>query len=774
MMFGRRHAVIRPARPAALCLVLLLAGCSSLQKEGEALIDQGNYGEGLAKLEQAMREQPNDPEPRIQYFRLREQVANRILNTAASESAAGQMETASELYRRVLGIDPNNARARAGLAAIDASRRHQLLAESARAKLSKNDVAGAELIVKAILAENPKHAQARELDQELRERERKEAMAMPALKSRLKKPVSLEFRDAPLKLVMEALSRSAEINFIMDREIRADLRLTVFVKNVRVEDAIDLILQNNQLEKKILTENTLLIYPNTPQKLREHQELVMRTFRIGNADPKQTLNLLRTMLKTKEIFVDERANLIVIRDTPDVIRAAERLIAAQDVADPEVVLELEILEVSRSKVRDLGITTPTQFSGPTGTVDNVRNLNSGTIATDTGFKLSLLRTDSDTKTLANPRVRVRNKDRARVHIGDRVPVISSTIVGTSATGSGGGNAVTTEQIQYLDVGIKIDVEPTIHSDDTVAVKINLDVSTLGPQTKTNAGTIAYQVGTRNATTVLRLGDGETQALMGLIRDDDVQTAAGLPFIGELPLLDRIFGTKKTDKRSTELVLLITPRLVRGVQPLDASRDEFWSGTEASLRMRMPYFQQVSEADATAAKTEAPTLLAAGPAAAAKTEAPALLATAPATALAPLAPMALSWRVPPNLKAGQDFVIELRASSGGALKSASVQLRYDPEQIEVLAVEDGDFFRQGGNTTVFTPRIDAGIGIVFATIGISGGVPVKGEAGLIAVRAKPLGAAATARLQFGSVVGVDSANRQVPIEGAVPLELTFEP
>jgi general secretion pathway protein D len=137
-------------------------------------------------------------------------------------------------------------------------------------------------------------------------------------------------------------------------------------------------------------------------------------------------------------------------------------------------------------------------------------------------------------------------------------------------------------------------------------------------------------------------------------------------------------------------------------------------------------------------------------------------------------MALSWRVPPNLKAGQDFVIELRASSGGALKSASVQLRYDPEQIEVLAVEDGDFFRQGGNTTVFTPRIDAGIGIVFATIGISGGVPVKGEAGLIAVRAKPLGAAATARLQFGSVVGVDSANRQVPIEGAVPLELTFEP
>jgi general secretion pathway protein D len=274
------------------------------------------------------------------------------------------------------------------------------------------------------------------------------------------------------------------------------------------------------------------------------------------------------------------------------------------------------------------------------------------------------------------------------------------------------------------------------------------------------------VGTRNATTVLRLGDGETQALMGLIRDDDVQTGSGLPFIGELPLLDRIFGTKKTDQRSRELILLITPRLVRGIQQPDASRDEFWSGTEASLRMRMPYFQPVGDADGVAVKP--------ADAAAAKPEAPVTLATAPSTALAPPSPLALSWRVPPNLKAGQDFVVELRGRSEGPLKAASVQLRYDPEQIEVLAVEDGDFFRQGGNTTVFTPRIDAGIGIVYATVGVSGGAPAKGEAGLIAVRAKTRGTAATTRLQFSSVVGVDPANRRVPIEGAVPLELTFEP
>ena len=131
-----------------------------------------------------------------------------------------------------------------------------------------------------------------------------------------------------------------------------------------------------------------------------------------------------------------------------------------------------------------------------------------------------------------------------MHVGDRVPVISSTIVGTTSVGQGGAAPVTTEQIQYIDVGIKIEAEPTIHPDDTVAVKINLDVSSLGTQTKTNAGTTAYEVGTRNATTVLRLRDGETQALMGLIRDDDIQAGAGLPFIGEAPVLDRIFGIEE--------------------------------------------------------------------------------------------------------------------------------------------------------------------------------------------------------------------------------------
>jgi general secretion pathway protein D len=758
---------VTPALPRLTRLLIALAllggaaGCSAPPTaQFEAQIEQGHYQEGLARYEAEMKAHPGDTERRLQYFKARDRVLDRLLALAGAEHAAGQLDAAARAYTEALVIDRQHARASAGLARIEAARRHQVLAGDARARLAAGDAASADLMVKAILTENPAHPGARELDRALREQERKKTLAVPVLKSRLQKPVTLEFRDAPLKLVLEALARSAGINFIMDREVRPDLKASIFVRDVRVEDALDLLIQNHQLEKKILTDNTVLVYPNTPQKLREHQELVMRTFHLGNADPKQTLSLLRTMLKTRDIFIDERVNLLVMRDTPDVIRAAERLIAAQDRADPEVVLELEILEVSRTKVRDLGITYPSEFAGP-GTngarLFEIGNLDSRSISVDTGYKLKLLRTDGDTKTLANPRVRVRNREKARVHVGDRVPVISSTIVGTTNLGSN-STPVTTEQIQYLDVGIKIEAEPTIYADDSVAININLDVSSLGNQTRTNAGTTAYEVGTRNASTVLRLRDGETQALMGLIRDDDIQTGAGLPYLGEFPVLDRIFGTKRTDRRSRELVLLITPQLVRGIEPADAMLAEFWSGTEATVRTRSPFIASLTD-----------TLLRPGDAAGAS---PTLSLDTPAAALPP--PLNLSWQAPASIRASEEFLVTLAARSDGPVKGASVQLRYDATQLEVLAVEDGGFFDPVGGRAVFTPRIDPTLGVVFATVGASGNGSATGDGPLIRLRMKTRGPAATTRLQIGNLVAVDPMNRRMPIEGSAPLELTSRP
>lgn len=744
-------------RCLAAALVAALAGCASVHKHSQALIDQGRVGEGLAQIEAAVRAQPRDVELRIAWAQQREQAVGQLLLQAAAEAGGGRGDAAAALYGQALKVDPGNPRGTAGLAALDGARRHAALATDARARLAAGDALSAELMARAVLSENPQHAAAGEIDRTLRERERQAALAVPALKTRLQGPVNLEFRDAPLRQVMEGLARSAGINFMFDREVRTDQRVTIFVRGVRVEEALDLIIQNHQLEKKVLGENTILVYPSTPQKLREHQELVMRTFVLGNADAKTTLNLLRTMLKTKDLYVDERSNLIVMRDTPDAVRAAEKLIAAQDRADAEVVLELEILEASRSKVRDLGIRYPTTLTGPGGSLADIKQLDSRTIGVDGGYGLKLLRTDGDTRTLANPRVRVRNREKARVHVGDRVPVISSTIVGT---GTGAGNTtvpVTTEQIQYLDVGIKIEVEPTIHADDTVAIRINLDVSSLGTQVKTNAGTTAYEVGTRNAQTVLRLRDGETQALMGLIRDDDVAAGAGLPFIGEAPLLDRVFGSKRTEQRSRELVLLITPRLVRGVERPDAMLAEFWSGTEAAVRTRTPFMAPAGK-DGTAS-AGAPTLA----------DAMAPAAAAAAAAVVP-PPLHLSWHPVGSPGPGQPMAIELKARSQGALRGATLQLRYDPEALEILGVEDGGFFAGVGGAAVFTPRVDPVLGIVFVTLGAAGSGATAGDAALLRLHVKPR-KAAPATLSIASAVAVDAANRRVPIEGpAKPLEL----
>lgn len=746
------------SRRASALALIVLSGCASVPKESAELIEQGRWREGLARLDQGLKDRPNDPELRIQYFRMREQTINRVLLSAGADAAAGRLDSAADTYQQILVVDPNNVRASAGLAAIEAARRHSVLAADARTMLDKGDAVSADLLVKGILTENPEHSEARNLDRELRKhRKALTPPTPPTLKSRMQKPVNLEFRDAPLKLVLEAMSRSAGINFVFDRDVRPDLKTTIFVKDLSVEDAIDMMLAPNQLEKKLLSENTILVFPNTPQKLRENQELVMRAFHLGNADPTQTINLIRTMIKTKDLFIDERVNLLFMRDTPDAIRLAEKLITMQDLAEPEVLLELEILEVSRNKMRDLGLTYPTEFAGPGGTLATIKQLDSANIAVNTGYKIKLLRTDGETKTLANPRVRVRNKEKARIHVGDRVPVISSSIVGTGPSSA----PVTTEQIQYLDVGIKVDAEPIVHSDDTVTVRINLDVSSLGAQTRTNAGTTAYQVGTRNVSTVLRLRDGETQALMGLIRDDDVKTSAGIPFLGELPLLDRIFGTTKTDRSSKELVLLITPQIIRGLGQPNAALAEFWSGTEAALRVRAPFVQAIEVGgQAPQAKNE-------------ETVGGATIGRA-TPAVAPLVPLSVRWSAPAKAKTGSEVSVSLVGRSEGALKSATVQLRYNPIEFNLVAVEDGGFFKKPGTATVFVPRIEPALGMISVTLGVADTSSVKGEGNLITLRLKPVTEAPTAQVQITAVVGVDEANRQVPVEGVVPLDLAIEP
>ena len=383
---------------------------------------------------------------------------------------------------------------------------------------------------------------------------------------------------------MESPGIPGRFNFIFDRDVRPDLRSTMFVRNTRIEDAVRFLLATNQLEQKVLSENTILIYPNLPNKQKDYQELMVKSFYLANADVKQTLNLIKTVIKTRDVFIDDKLNLLVMRDTPDAIRLAEKLIAAQDLAEPEVMLEVEVLEVARNRLTEIGIRYPTQVTvgvqGAAGPGRVTLGETKGSWSelttigiTDPALILNLKKQDGDTNLLANPRIRVKNREKAKIHIGDKLPVITTT---------SSVNVGVAESVTYLDVGLKLDVEPNVFLEDEVAMKVGLEVSNIVQEIRSANGTLTYRIGTRNTATTLRLKNGETQVLAGLIQDEERNTADKVPGLGNLPVLGRLFGSHKDERNKTEIVLLITPYIVRNLDRPGVTTLEFMSGTDASI------------------------------------------------------------------------------------------------------------------------------------------------------------------------------------------------
>lgn len=738
----------------AACAVLLLAACAAgqrLHREGLELVDEGRFEDGIARLAEAAGLEPDNKQYRLDLLRARERVADRILRLAEQLRLAGKHDEARELYQRALALNPSEPRARAGIASIDTERRLAAVVAQAETAWKRGDAEGATERLRLALMENPAQRDALALQRQIDEQRVKAGLAGPVLRSRLTKPVSVQFRDANLRLVFDGLSRSTGINFIFDRDVRNDLKTTIFARDVSVEDAVDLILLPSQLEKKVLSDNTVLIYPNTAAKQREYQDLVMKTFYLENADVKQTLNLVKTMLKTKDVFIDEKLNLLVMRDTPEVVRIAEKLIAAHDRAEPEVVLELEVLEVSRSRLTELGVKWPDQVTlgvldltgGPLTLADLRAYLGhraTTTVSPSPSVTIHLRKEDGVTNLLSNPRIRVRNREKARVLVGDRLPVVSAVITPSAVT------PITTETVQYLDVGLKLELEPQVHLDGHVAIRVNLEVSTASNRRTTANGTTVYDIGTRNATTALRLADGETQVLMGLIRDDDRASAAKVPGIGDLPVLGRLFSSHLDDRQKTEIVLSITPRVVRYVRRADAQVAEFWSGTEAAYRTQPIALRAPSPGERAPDPAAAPP----GGSKGGEKKQNGKEATAPA--------VEFRWSGPAEARVGEPFTLSLNARSAEPMSSASLQITYDPLKLAVMEVQEGSLLRQGQARTVFNHKVDPARGRILVSINRGGATGATGEGPLVAVTFKPVSEASGIPVQLSVASPVGTGGR----------------
>jgi len=820
---------------AGIVLILgLLVGCAAdrLHRDGLVAIDRGEYESGVALLNQAVQNDPHNMTFRLDLQARRDAAIQQLIAMADTARGAHQLEVAAQDYKRVLALDPNNDRAKRGLAGLEGDARHGEIVAEARKDFERKDYDAAEAKLRGVLSEDQGYGPAHDLATAINTA-RGPITVAPRLKTRDNHKVTLQLRDAPTKMVFEVLSRETGINFILDKDVKSDTKTTIFVQDVPVEEAIDLVLDQNALARQILADNMVLIYPNIAAKQKDYEQQIVRTFYLTNAVPKDAENMLKTVLAAKTMFVDERTNVLVIRDTPDVVRMAEKLVASLDVAEPEVMLEVEVLELSRSRLQDLGIQYPTSaaFSpshvaaaatgGTSGLVlSDLSHQNSGTIniAGSLAVTVNAMKQAGLVNTLASPRIRARNKEKAKVLIGSKEPVITNSVTPTAS-----GAPVVTGSVQYLDVGLTLEVQPTIYLDSDVAIKLSLEVSSILKQVATASGTIAYEIGTRNANTLLRLKDGETQILAGLIQESDTRTANTIPGLGDIPILSHLFGTHHTDHEKDEIVLSITPRIIR-MQPRPSSdATEFWYGTETRTRS-VPYGASSAAEGSTsppAGSAPAPTGSALPPevppppagaapaapaestpgeaASAALSNSTALAAAAalkaaaasrglpstsvPATvpsnnpsaaaaasgAAASAASSALTLEGPSETKVGEEFQVTVRLATDQSITHLRSQLRFDASALQLVSASPGDMVpAAAGNPKVDTRGSGAQLDVTTTS-----DEPVQGSGSLMVLQFKAVAARpATNIMAMLNVLGGSGA--AVGSSASPPLKIAIQP
>ncbi|MCO5120011.1 MAG: general secretion pathway protein GspD [Burkholderiaceae bacterium] len=578
-------------RIALLVAVLLgLSGCAGHQahREGMRALQEGRIDEGLAGLRAAVDADPGNVGYRQSLVQTENRLATRFAAAAQTSLAQGDIDAAALLLEKAKEVSPTDDLVIRTQGLLDARRREMAALGPVETLIRNGEVAQARSRIDELRTRFPESRSLAELDRRLRDEHVASPIVPPQLAEKLRQPVTLEFRDASLRQIFDLLAERFGINFVFDRDLSLDQKTSILLHDSTVDDALRYIARTNQLERKVLSGNTLLVYPASEQKKRDYEDLVTRSFYVTNADIKATATMVKDIGKVREMFVDEQSNLLVIRDTPEVVDVVRRLIETQDRPKPEVMLDLEVLEVGETNLSEIGIRWPDQISysirggsGEAGTLPLpvFRNPDSSLVQvtiTNPALIATLRASGGNSSILANPRIRVRNKEKAKILVGDKVPVVTTT---TTATG------VVSESVSYLEVGIRVEAEPEVYFNQDVGIKLSLEVSNIVREIQTPGGSVAYQLGTRNAETMLQLRDGETQVLAGLINDTDRLSSTKVPLLGDVPLLGRLFSSRGVNQSRSEVILLVTPRILRGYDASGAGNAGFYSGTSARVDTR---------------------------------------------------------------------------------------------------------------------------------------------------------------------------------------------
>ena len=422
---------------------------------------------------------------------------------------------------------------------------------------------------------------------------------------------SLRFRDDSLKHILDALGQLAGINIVYDSDFR-DVEFSVSLDNIRFKDALSQILVANRLYYKPLDQSTILIVPDNPQKRRQYDEQVIQTFYLSNAELNDVLNMVRSVMQIQRIATNPQLNAITIRDTPDKVAIVQKIIEANDKARSEVLLDVEILEVDRDQARALGIDlstyTITQTLQLNSTAGQIFGNQFGAIDaaawsfTVPSISYTALSSDQRTKILAKPQIRASEGQQVTVRLGDRVPIAVTNVQVPGSTTPGTNVPITTTSFQLTDVGINIDLTPRVHHNREITLTMRFELTSI---TAPGVGNIPPTLGNRTVNTVIRLKDGETNLLAGLLRRDERKSLRGIPGITSIPFIREIFASNDRSLQEKDVIFTITPHILRTPKVTEADLAPIWIGTEDDVRLKTAPPISVFESTNVGEKEQAP-------------------------------------------------------------------------------------------------------------------------------------------------------------------------
>ena len=536
---GRRPPPMRGVLLVVLALATSACATTSAFRDGQRAERERDYDQAVVAYTRALEERPHDRGTQLSLERARLRAAQMHYARGRARARQSRWEDALAEYQIAYDLNPTMG---------DIERELREMRDAVRTELAARDEGQTAI-------------------EELIDRTHDAVPAGLELPQDIVLPDSVVFRDASVRAVFSALAQFADVTVVFDPQFR-DAPISVDLRETTFDAALGSVAGVSRNFFRVTAPRTITIVPDTPAKRREYQEEVVRTFYLSNADVSETIDMLRLVIDMRRLAAVTATNAISIKDTPERVAAAGRLIRTIDKARAEVIIEVQLLEVDRQMLRDYGLefaasTVDSEVAaGGEGlglTFDDVRRLSGSDlfVANPMSLLVNLLETHSNTRVLANPHLRTSDGVAAEAHFGERVPVPVTTFTPFAA---GGVSQQPITSFNYEEIGVNINILPRVHHNDEVSLSLEVEISNVSGAGYNNLP----QFGSRSITTMLRLRDGETNILAGLIRDDERETLGGIPGLNRVPIIGRLFGQTKIVSQETDILLTLRPHIIRGL------------------------------------------------------------------------------------------------------------------------------------------------------------------------------------------------------------------